>query len=55
MGFVQVMALEMMNNIFRTYGAINDINLKENSVHMMGTYHPVEPLTGITGQTKKGI
>ena len=35
-GFGQVMALGMMNHLFRAYTVINEIDLKENDVRMMG-------------------
>ena len=43
-GFVQVYALTMLQHIFSSYGAIDEIYLKENAVKMMGTYDPTEPL-----------
>ena len=43
-GFVQVTALQMIQNLFNSYGAIDKINLEENAVKIMGPYDPVEPL-----------
>ena len=37
-GFGQVISLEMMNCVFRAYGAIDDIAIKENAVRIMGAY-----------------
>ena len=39
-GFGQVTSLHMLQNIFRSYGAIDKINLEENAVNMMGPYDP---------------
>ena len=44
-GFVQITALEMMNHLYSTFGDINDIELEDNSVRMMGAYHSSESLT----------
>ena len=33
-----------MYHLFRSYGEIDDINLEENDVKMMGPYNPAEPL-----------
>ena len=45
-GFKQVTALEMiqLKHIFRFYGEIEEINLKKNSMKMMGAYETSEPL-----------
>ena len=43
-GFGQAPALIMLQNLFARYGAIDEIDLKENAVKMMGTYDPAEPL-----------
>ena len=36
-GFGQVISLEMMNFFFRAYGAIGDIEIKENAVRLQST------------------
>ena len=43
-GFGQVSALIMLQHLFSSYGSINEIDLKENAVKMMGPYDPAEPL-----------
>ena len=43
-GFRQVYALTMLQHIFARYRAIGKIDLKENTVKMMGPYDPAEPL-----------
>ena len=48
------MALEMMDHLFRTYGAIAEIDLKEESVNMIGAYNPSEPLYQLIGYLEKG-
>ena len=42
-GFGQVSALTMMQHLFSRYGAIDEIDLGENAVKMMGPYDPAEP------------
>ena len=39
-GFGQVMAMKIMENLFRAYGEIFEIELKEDAVKMMEDYHP---------------
>ena len=41
-GFRQVSALTMLQNLFSSYGVIDEINLEENAVNMMGPYNPTE-------------
>ena len=43
-GFEQVNTLQMLQNIFKSYKAIDKINLKKNSVKMKGPHEPTEPL-----------
>ena len=45
--FVQVSALEMLQNIFTSYMEIDRIDLKENAVKMMEPYDPAEPLAHV--------
>ena len=44
----------MTNHLFRAYGAIDEIDLEENAVCMMGAYHSAEPLGRLIEQIKKG-
>ena len=43
-GFVQVSALTMLQHMFSSYRVIDEIDLEENAVKMMGPYNPAEPL-----------
>ena len=52
--FGQVTALEMTDHLFRAYGAIDEIDLEENAVKMMGTYNPAELLARLIEQLEKG-
>ena len=54
-GFGQVSALTMLHHLFSNNGAINKINLKENTVKMMGPYDLAEPLSLIIEQLERGI
>ena len=38
-GFGQLSTLTMLHHIFSRYGAINEIDLEENAVKMMGPYY----------------
>ena len=40
-GFGKVTALTMLQHIFFSYGVINEINLEENAVKIIGSYDPV--------------
>ena len=42
--FGQVYTLTMIQHLLSSYGTIDEINLEENVVKMMGPYDPVEPL-----------
>ena len=53
-GFGQVMTIDMLRHLFRSYEAIGYIDLEENAVKMMGPYYPAEPLVRIIDQLKKG-
>ena len=44
----------MLQHLFRLYGVIDEIDLKGNSVKMMGVYDPTEPPTLLIIQLKKG-
>ena len=52
--FVQVNYLKIIQQLFNTYGAIEEIDLEENAVKMMGPYDNVEPLSQLTKQLEKG-
>ena len=53
-GFVQVSALDLFHHIFTFYGAIDEINLKENAVKMMDLYHLAKPLARLIKILEKG-
>ena len=53
-GFGQVISLEMMNFFFRAYGAIGDIEIKENDVRIMGVYQLAKPLARLIEKIEKG-
>ena len=40
----------MLQHIFSSYGAIDEIDHEKNAVKMMGLYNPAEPLAGIIEQ-----
>ena len=46
-GFVQVTTLQMIQHLFNSYGAIDEIDLEENAVKMIGPCDPAEPLVGL--------
>ena len=43
----------MLQHLFASYGAIEEIDLKENAVKMMGPYDPAEPLARLIEQLEK--
>ena len=43
-GCGQVSTLTMLQHLFSSYGVIDEIDLEENSVKMMGLYDPAELL-----------
>ena len=53
-GFGQVTALEMLQHLFRFNGLIDKIDLKKNSVKMMGPYNPDGPLACLIDKLKEG-
>ena len=53
-GFGQVSTLTMLQHLFSSYGAIDKIDLEDNSVKMMGRYDPTEPLARLIEQLEKG-
>ena len=52
--FGQMTELQMIQQLFNSYRVIDEINLEENAVKIMGTYDPVEPLDRLFGQLEKG-
>ena len=53
--FGQFTALNMMDHLFSYYEEIDNINLEENDVKMMGTYNPEEPLACFIEHLAKGL
>ena len=54
-GFGQLSALTILQNLFSSCGEIDEIDLEENAVNMMGPYDPAEPLARLTNKLEKGI
>ena len=44
----------MLQHIFTSYEAIEEINLEENGVNTMEPYDPTEPLARLIKQLEKG-
>ena len=53
-GFGKVYTFGMLQRLFTSYGAIDEIDLEENPVKMMGTYDLAEPLAILIDQLEKG-
>ena len=53
-GFGQVNALQMVHNSFNSHWAIDEIDLEEIVVKIMGPYNPSEPVSRIIDQLEKG-
>ena len=53
-GFGQVTALTIEQNFFSSYGAIDNIDLEENTVKVMGPYNPSKPLFQLIEKLEKG-
>ena len=53
-GIRQVSTLTMLQHLFSSYGVIDKMNLKENSVNMTGPYDPAEPLARLIEQLERG-
>ena len=49
-GFNQIMALEMIQHIFRSYRIIEETDLKKRAVKMMKPYDPKESLACLIDQ-----
>ena len=54
-GFGQVYALQMRQQVFTSYGAIDEIDLEENAVKLMEPCEPAEPLARLIKQLEKGV
>ena len=52
--FKHVTALEILQHLFRSYGAIDEIKLKENDVKIMRAYRTSETLARLIYQLEKG-
>ena len=44
----------MLQNLFSPYGEIDEMNLEENAVKMMGLYKLAEPFSCLIDQLEKG-
>ena len=53
-GFGQASPLSMLQHLFSCHGTIDEINLEENVVKMMGTYDLAEPLYRLIEKLEKG-
>ena len=53
-GFGQVSTLTMLQQLLSSYRAIDEIDLEENAVKIIGSYDPVEPLSQLIEQLEKG-
>ena len=49
-GFGQMYVLTMIQHLFLSYGTINEIDLEENAVKIMGPYDPADPPAQLIGQ-----
>ena len=47
MGFGQVTVLQMLQYLLNSYETIEEIDLEENTVKILGPYDPAEPLDGL--------
>ena len=50
-GFGHVSALNILQHLFFSYGAIDEIDLGENAVKIMGPYDPAKPLDRLIEQS----
>ena len=53
-GFEQVTKLQILQRIFNSYGQIDETDLEENALKMMGPYNPKEPLAQLFKKLEKG-
>ena len=44
----------MLQHLFSSYGAVDEIDFEENIVKMMGPYDPTEPLARLIDQLEMG-
>ena len=52
--FGQVTALHILQYMLNSYGDIDEVDIEENTVKMMGPYDPAETLARLIDQPKKG-
>ena len=52
--FGQVTALHILQYMLNSYGEIDEVDIEENTVKMMGPYDPAETLSRHIDQPKKG-
>ena len=52
--FGQVSALNMLQNLFSSYGTIEEIDLYENAIKMIGPYDPAENMVRLIETLEKG-
>ena len=52
--FRKFSTLQMLQNLFTSYRAIDKFNLEGNAVKVMGSYDPAEALARIIEQSEKG-
>ena len=53
-GLGQVSALNILQDLLSSYRVIYEIDLNGNSIKMMGTYDPAEPLAQLVEKLEKG-
>ena len=53
-GFGQVSALTMLQHLFTSYRAIDETDLEENAIKMMGPYDPAKLLARLIKKLEKG-
>ena len=53
-GFGNFSALAMLQYLFTSYGAIDEIDLEENTIKNMEPYDPAEPLARLIKKLEKG-
>ena len=53
-GFGQVSALTVLQHLLSRYWTIDEINIEENAIKIMGTYDIAEPLVRLIEQLERG-
>ena len=53
-GFWQISALQMLQHLFTFYGAIDEINVKENAVKIMEPFNTTKPVAHLIKKLEKG-